>query len=215
MCRSMTVAATSTAVEIRTARLVLRPWADADRDEFARWSRDAEATRYVLRGPLADDEVDRHHAQSLEQWRLLGFGARAVLDGDTGRWAGFVDVSHVGPGKGCRADDLEIGYFLLPFAWGRGLATEAATAVRDDAFHRVGVLELLGRYRVENEASRRVLEKLGFEHIRRHRFPDGNVAHVTRLTRDAWCTLAAVCDEDPQNEGSRRPAALPRRESWQ
>ena len=210
----MAVAATSVLPvgTLWTPRLVLRPWDEEDRDRFASWSRDLDATRYVLRGPLTDDEVDRHHVQTLSQWRVLGFGARAILGADSGRWLGFVDVSHVGPGKGCRADDLEIGYFLLPSAWGRGLATEAALAVRDDTFGRVGALEVFGRYRVENGQSGRVLEKVGFSYVRLHRFPDGNVVCVTRLTRASWQALVAATE--PQNEGSSLRPPVPNREAW-
>jgi len=199
---------------LRTARLLLRPWTEADREPFARWSHDAEATRYVLRGPLEEAEIDEHHGRSLEQWRTLDFGARSILDAETERWLGFVDVSPVGPGKGCRVDDIELGYFLLPFAWGRGIATEAAVAARDDAFARTGVPELLGRFRVENAASGRVLEKAGFTFVRRHTFPDGNVAHVTRLTRREWAALVGAGEAMPQSEGYRRASALPTHQLW-
>ena len=59
----------------------------------------------------------------------------------------------------------ELEYLLLPFAWRRGIATEAAAAARDDAFGRGGVSELLGRFGIENARSRRVLEELGFSFI--------------------------------------------------
>ena len=88
-----------------------------------------------------------HHARSLEEWQLHGFGKRAVLEALTGDWLGFVELSLVGPGKGCREDDVEIGYFIVPQRWGEGLATEAAVAVRDEAFGRVGLYELIGRSR--------------------------------------------------------------------
>jgi RimJ/RimL family protein N-acetyltransferase len=171
---------------LRTPRLLLPVWSDDDFDHFAAWTRDREATRWVLRRPLTDAELQRHHKRTWRNWRTLGIGKRAVLDAESGDWLGFVDICPVGPGKGCRAGDIEIEFFLLPHAWGRGIATEAAAAARDDAFDRAGVLELLGRYRVENTPSGRVLQKLGFTSVRTHRFPDGAVVEVTRLTRDEW-----------------------------
>jgi RimJ/RimL family protein N-acetyltransferase len=57
----------------------------------------------------------------------------------------------------------EIGYWLgVPF-WGKGYATEAARAVIDHAFGDLGYEHLLGGARVSNPASRRVLEKCGFQ----------------------------------------------------
>jgi RimJ/RimL family protein N-acetyltransferase len=57
----------------------------------------------------------------------------------------------------------EIGYWLgVPF-WGKGYATEAARAVIDHAFGDLGYEQLLGGARVSNPASRRVLEKCGFQ----------------------------------------------------
>ena len=57
----------------------------------------------------------------------------------------------------------EIGYWLgVPF-WGKGYATEAARAVIDHAFGDLGYDVLVGGARVSNPASRRVLQKCGFE----------------------------------------------------
>ncbi len=62
-----------------------------------------------------------------------------------------------------RNDGPEIGYWLgLPY-WRRGYATEAARAVLDHAFGALGLAVVLGSARVSNQASRRVLEKCGFE----------------------------------------------------
>ena len=57
----------------------------------------------------------------------------------------------------------EIGYWLgVPF-WGKGYATEAARAVIDHAFGELGYDTLLAGARVSNPASRRVLQKCGFQ----------------------------------------------------
>jgi RimJ/RimL family protein N-acetyltransferase len=57
----------------------------------------------------------------------------------------------------------ELGYWVgVPF-WGRGFATEAARAVIDHAFGSLGHEVLEAGARVSNPASRRVLEKCGFQ----------------------------------------------------
>ena len=62
-----------------------------------------------------------------------------------------------------RREAPELGYWLgVPF-WGHGYATEAARAVIDHAFGDLGYEELEAGARVTNPASRRVLEKCGFQ----------------------------------------------------
>jgi RimJ/RimL family protein N-acetyltransferase len=60
-------------------------------------------------------------------------------------------------------DTPEIGYWLGVAFWGQGYATEAARALIDHAFGELGYDTLLAGARVSNPASRRVLQKCGFQ----------------------------------------------------
>jgi RimJ/RimL family protein N-acetyltransferase len=60
-------------------------------------------------------------------------------------------------------DTPEIGYWLGVAFWGQGYATEAARALIDHAFGGLGYDTLLAGARVSNPASRRVLQKCGFQ----------------------------------------------------
>jgi predicted acetyltransferase len=62
-----------------------------------------------------------------------------------------------------REDGAELGYWLGAPYWGQGFATEAARAAIDYAFGDFGHEALLSGARVSNPASRRVLEKCGFQ----------------------------------------------------
>lgn len=55
----------------------------------------------------------------------------------------------------------EVGYHVHRAHWGRGLATEAARAVRDYAFATLGCDHVISLIRPENMPSRRVAEKNG------------------------------------------------------
>jgi RimJ/RimL family protein N-acetyltransferase len=74
----------------------------------------------------------------------------AELIGFCGFWDGF-------------APEVEIGWRLRPEYWGRGLATEAATAVMEYGFRRWGFPRLIAVAQPANAASIRVMEKLGME----------------------------------------------------
>jgi RimJ/RimL family protein N-acetyltransferase len=171
---------------IETARLRLEPWGDAYFEHFAQFMRNPDVIRYVRAKPLDRERALEQHERSLEEWDLLGFGKRALIEAETDRWVGFIELSQVGPRKGSRDDDIEIGYFIEPSRWGEGLATEAAIATCDDAFGRCAIGELIGRCRVENTASARVLAKVGFRRMRLFELDDGIVVEIHRLQRADW-----------------------------
>ena len=194
---------------IETSRLRLQRWDDRHFDDFLRFMRDPDVIRYIRPLPLSDEMGAEHHARSLVEWEVHGFGKRAVLERTTGEWLGFVELSLVGPGKGCREEDVEIGYFIAPERWGQGIATEAALAVRDEAFGRVGLLELIGRTRVENTASARVMEKTGFRLVRTYTLEKGVVVDIHRISRDEWMrsrlgSLLNTTRPLPPRQGDRR-----------
>ena len=93
---------------------------------------------------------------------MFGFGKRALIETETGAWLGFVELSQVGPGRAHATTTSSSATSSSPTRWGEGIATEAALATRDEAFERCGINELIGRCRVENVASARVLAKVGF-----------------------------------------------------
>jgi RimJ/RimL family protein N-acetyltransferase len=62
-------------------------------------------------------------------------------------------------------DRLTLGYVLAPDLWGNGYASEAVAAMVEAAFSLTHVLEINASVRVENPASRRVLEKAGFRFV--------------------------------------------------
>ena len=151
-----------TRATLETARLRLEPWDDTHFERFSLFMRDLDVIRYVRREPLDRDRAIELHERSLAEWDLHGFGKRAIIERETDRWLGFVELSLVGPGKGSRDDDVEIGYFIEPSRWGEGIATEAALELRDEAFGRCALERAGRRCRVENVASVRVLAKVGF-----------------------------------------------------
>jgi RimJ/RimL family protein N-acetyltransferase len=58
---------------------------------------------------------------------------------------------------------MQLGFWLGEPHWGKGYATEAAHALTDHAFEKLNLDRLFTRCRVSNSASRRVIEKCGFQ----------------------------------------------------
>jgi len=61
--------------------------------------------------------------------------------------------------------DVEIAYHFLPSAWGKGYATEAATAILAFGFENARLKEIIGLAYPDNVASWRVLEKVGMRFV--------------------------------------------------
>jgi len=93
-----------------------------------------------------------------------------------------------------REDGPEVGYWLGVPYWGRGFATEAVRALIDHAFGDLEHETLISGARVTNPASRRVLEKCGFQWtgVRLSRIRAINSAAPIdrfRLDRGLWASL--------------------------
>jgi RimJ/RimL family protein N-acetyltransferase len=93
-----------------------------------------------------------------------------------------------------RDDGLEIGYWLGVAHWGCGYATEAVRALIDHAFDDLRCETLAAGARVSNPASRRVLEKCGFQWTgvqltRVRAINSAAPADRFRLDRGLWASL--------------------------
>jgi RimJ/RimL family protein N-acetyltransferase len=93
----------------------------------------------------------------------------------------------------------ELGYWLTPAAWGRGYATEAARAVVDMARHALPLRRVEASHHLDNPASRRVLEKLGFRELRREQ--------LYSLARGGEVDCAVLALDLEAQEPSRIPIA--------
>ena len=63
-------------------------------------------------------------------------------------------------------DEVEIGYAFYSSHWGRGLATEIATACLDLGRRTLGLTTIVAVTSPENRASQHVLEKVGLVYER-------------------------------------------------
>jgi RimJ/RimL family protein N-acetyltransferase len=150
-------------VTLETERLSLEPWNERHRTAWRLICRDPEVMRFIALGTIWEtDKADEVFDRTLAHWHKHGFGWRPVLDKANGNWLGFVGLNHIGPGiEGVVSNDVEIGWWIISAAWGRGYATEGAVAIRDEGFERVGLERLIARLQPANTASARVAEKIG------------------------------------------------------
>ncbi len=145
---------------LRTQRLSLDRWTEHDVALLAALARTPAVMRYIGDGSTwTDARIADVGAHVLTHWDAHGFGWRVAREG--GAAVGLIALNFAGEGAGCDADEYEIGWWLAPSAWGRGLAREGAAALRDEAFGRVGAPSIVARIQPANAASLAVAGAIG------------------------------------------------------
>lgn len=155
------------AVEIRTARLLLRPATTDDLPAFHSILRDPRATAFWSTPP--HDSVEE-----------TGKWLRAMIEIPHGEGEDFV-VEHEGRviGKAGFYRFPEIGFIFHPDIWGRGFASEALCAVLAGAFAVYKLQAVNADVDPRNGASLQLLSRLGFRETgRRER---------AWLVGELWC----------------------------
>lgn len=145
---------------LETQRLRLRPFRLEDLDDLAALNADPQVMRYVSE-PLSRPEVRQSLAWFAEEWDRLGFGWFAIFDRVSDAFVGQCGLQCLeGDPQSC---EVELAFAFHRRFWGRGYGTEAARAVLAFGFDSAGLQEVVAVAREQNHASRRLLERLGFE----------------------------------------------------
>jgi [ribosomal protein S5]-alanine N-acetyltransferase len=148
------------AVEIQTERLLLRQFRAEDLAAHRAMVDDDPAVTWAhVRLPLVDSL--RRWADRLDGWSQDGFGMWIAAERASGRIIGHCGLQRLESG-----DDVEVGYYLGRTAWGHGYATELARACLRFGFVDRDLSRIVAVVRLENQPSRRVLEKIGMRHER-------------------------------------------------
>jgi ribosomal-protein-alanine N-acetyltransferase len=149
-------------VVIETERLILRKPKLADVPGLFAFLGDPAAMRFTH----ADASLKACRQRIVmheRQRRKDGYAPWTIVLKDTGGiigWGGLYD-DPFDPGWG-----VELGYYFHPQAWGRGYGSELAVAALREADQTLKLAKVGAFARPENEASRRLLEKAGFEVVR-------------------------------------------------
>src|SRR5262245_30348980 len=109
---------------LETERLLLRPFGEDDLDNLAALQAELGGLGTPGARPRSRTETQRHLHKTLEHWRDHGFGLFALAAREDGRLAGHCGVAYLH-----ELPDAELSYALATRYHGRGLATEAVTAV--------------------------------------------------------------------------------------
>ena len=173
---------------LQTPRLRLRPPRAEDARAIASLANDIRIAQNTTRIPFPYALPD---AQAwLRAVNRQPSDATYVVTLRDGPIIGICGVERPGEGK------PELGYWFGTHYWGQGFATEAARAVIDQVFSERGCEEIHAGARISNPASRRVLEKCGFQWAGVGLYRIRSIASSApidrfRLDRGIWSSLKA------------------------
>ena len=144
---------------LETERLILRPLTTEDYEACFKWCGDPRVNEY-MNYPLY------HKAEDVKEW------LKTVNDDERKMCFGYVlkeSGELIGSGSVVfheeKGNRWTIGYNLAFDAWGKGYATEAISKIIEYAKNRFDIKEIYGTFAVENNGSRRVMEKLGLTYL--------------------------------------------------
>ena len=146
-------------MEIKTKRLLLRPFQVSEFDNAYQLLSDPDVMRYSLNGPYSKQKSQAFIEQCILKSKQNEPTLFAVIEKENNQFIGFCGFfPQTIQGK----QEIELGYRLLKAQWGKGFATEAAMAMKNYAFNELGITRLISLIETSNIASLRVAKKNGF-----------------------------------------------------
>ena len=140
---------------LETERLMIREWKLSDWEQVQPLARDPRVLRYIPPSdPWPEERIQGFVKQAIELSESRGWILWPVIHreddlliGTCGFWHTFLP-------------DIEIGWRLHPDYWGRGLMTEAVSAVLQYGWERFGFPRVIAVAQVDNRQSIRIMQKL-------------------------------------------------------
>ena len=151
---------------LETERLMLRPMRVSDAPAMFEYAQSPDVTRYLLWRPQPNIEHTRSYLEYLAGRYRVGMHYEwAVILKEEDRMIGTCGFCAVD----CPNNKGEIGYVLNPKYRGKGIMPEAVRRVLRFGFDMMGLHRIEARYMIGNDASRRVMEKVGMQFEGIHR----------------------------------------------
>ena len=182
-------------MEIETKRLLLRKWRESDADSLFKYASCPDI------GPIAGWQPHKSVTESLDVIKkvLCGGECYAICLKENNIAVGCIELkltSSVASVTAFSDGECELGYWIGKPFWGQGLVPEAAEALIQYAFDKLGMTKIWCGYYDGNLKSKRVQEKLGF-HCQWTKkdaavplMNETRVCHVSSLTKKEWTKKA-------------------------
>lgn len=140
-----------------TPRLLLETWGLNDFEAFAAIARDPQVMRFIAEGaPWPDARIGWFMGKQSALQETLGFCNWKLTDRASHELIGFCGLAPLQ-----LVNEIEIGWWLKPAYWRKGLAFEAAERVVSAAFNEHAIRRIVARAYRANTRSVTLMERLG------------------------------------------------------
>ena len=145
---------------INSERLGFRLFEDSDFEDLKKLDLDPEVRAHFPDGVSTPDQIRERISANRASFGEHGFSDFAVIESETGRFAGRAGFGQIEGGE------IEVGYVLLKEYWGQGLAQEALRALLAWAEQSLDVPRILAYTPMEHSASIHVMKKCGMRYLK-------------------------------------------------
>lgn len=146
---------------IETERLILRTWQKEDAEAYFQINQDPQVIEF-LRGPMTKEQVDEFISAMIIHNDKHSYTLWAVELKETDELIGFIGLKYI-DWEAHFTPAVEVGWRLGSQYWGKGYATEGASAALNYGFKRCGLKEIVSFTVPSNVRSIRVMEKIGLK----------------------------------------------------
>jgi ribosomal-protein-alanine N-acetyltransferase len=160
---------------LETERLYFREWTKNDLDFFAEMNKSPKVMKHFLK-PLSDEESALFLERIQHHFDHHGYGLYAACLKTNGQPIGFIGFQ-ITTFKAFFTPCVEIGWRLHEDYWKQGYAVEGAKALLDYGFSHLGFERVYSFTSTTNQASQKVMERIGLEYQRTFDHPNIEEGH--------------------------------------
>lgn len=163
---------------LETTRLILQSWTLADDERLFEICSDADVMRYIGTGKPYENisQAKEFLNWAIDYERENGFCRWAIVEKESDEIIGSCGFA-----RPHGTEEVELGYLLDKRFWKKGFATEAAQACLLYGFEKLNFREIIAMTDLENIASQKVLEKIGFKKRGIEKFAgEDNLVYIAR-----------------------------------
>jgi RimJ/RimL family protein N-acetyltransferase len=151
-------------IKLETERLILREIFLLDAEAMFKLDSNVNVNKYLGNNPVKTIEESRKLIENLRnQYIKNGIGRFAVVLKENNEFIGWSGIKYLTEPENNHVNVYEIGYRLQEEHWGKGYGSEAAKAWMDYGFKEMKIEKMYASVNKENEASKRILEKIGLQ----------------------------------------------------
>ena len=141
-----------------TQRTIAREWTRDDLELAKELWGNPKVTNLISSSPLTNEDIKKKLEEQIRNQVKYGLSYWVILERGSNH---FIGCGGLRPYQ----DIHEIGFHITEKFWGRGLATEIALGIIEHS-RSIGLQKLFAGHNPKNNASKRVLEKVGFKYLR-------------------------------------------------